>query len=497
MNAAWDAERLLAPWLVDPRLAGLRVSGLTLDSRGVEPGFVFLAVRGSRHHGLDFLDQALAAGAAVVLWEPDGRQDATAVAMRCAESGAIDLRRAGLRALVSAMAARFHGDPGRDLRVIAVTGTDGKTSVAHYTAQLLQALEGDSAAMGTLGWGRLDDLHPSRHTTSDPVTVQARLAALRDAGVRSVAMEVSSHALVEHRVDAVPFDIAILTHVGRDHLDYHGSVESYRAAKRRLFAWPGLRRQVLNLDDAVGRDLAARPLGDAEILSYAIDHPADLALMDIEPRPDGLALTVSHRGRRHALALPLFGVFNALNALAALGAITDADLTPAALEAAAHLRPVPGRMERFMAPNAPLVVVDYAHTAGALEAALKALRPHVTGHLWCVFGCGGDRDTGKRPLMGEVAARLADRVVLTSDNPRSEDPQSIIDAIRVGMAGQTDCRAVIDRAAAIAMAIAEAAPEDGVLVAGKGHETEQVIGTTAHPFSDRDRVRDLLRQRAA
>ena len=496
MTGPWDAERLLAPWLVDPRLAALPISGMTLDSREVRPGSVFLALAGGRHHGLEFLDQALAAGAAVVVWEPDGGQDATAVAAPCAASGAVDLPRAGLSALVSAMAARFYGDPGRALRVIAVTGTDGKTSVADYTAQLLQALEGDSAVMGTLGWGRLDQLQPTRHTTSDAVTIQARLAALRDAGVRSVAMEVSSHALVQHRVDAVPFDVAVLTHVGRDHLDYHGSIEAYRAAKRRLFAWPGLQRQVLNLDDIVGRDLAARPLGDAEVLSYADVHPADLKLTGIAPRSDGLALTILHKGHRHALTLPLFGVFNALNALAALGAILDDQLMAPALEAAAHLRPVPGRMERFVATGAPLAVVDYAHNAGALEAALNALRPHVTGRLWCVFGCGGDRDSGKRPLMGEVAGRLADRVVLTSDNPRNEAPESIIDAIRRGVPAQTDCRTVTDRGEAIAMALAEAAPEDGVLVAGKGHETDQVIGATAHPFSDRDRVRQSLQRRA-
>ena len=496
MTRPWDAEQLLAPWLVDPRLAARPVSGITLDSREVRPGSVFLALAGSRQHGLDFLDEALAAGAAVVLWEPDGRQDTAAVAARCAARGAVDLPRAGLGALVSAMAARFHGDPGRDLRVVAVTGTDGKTSVAHYTAQLLHALEGNSAVMGTLGWGLPDQLQATRHTTSDAVTIQARLASLRDAGVRSVAMEVSSHALVQHRVDAVPFDVAVLTHVGRDHLDYHGSVESYRAAKRRLFAWPGLRRQVLNLDDAVGRDLADRSKGGVEVLSYAASHPADLQLTAVEPQPDGLALTVAGHGRDHSLKLPLFGVFNALNALAALGAIVDDQSMAPALEAASRLRPVPGRMERFMAADAPLAVVDYAHTAGALEAALGALRPHVTGKLWCVFGCGGDRDTGKRPLMGEVAGRLADRVVLTSDNPRNEDPAAIIHDISRGMPAGTDCRIVTDRAEAIAMAIAEAAPEDGVLVAGKGHETEQVIGAMARPFSDRDRVRDLLQRRA-
>lgn len=496
MSRPWDAERLLAPWLVDSRLAGLQVSGITLDSREVRPGSLFLALGGGRYHGLDFLDAALAAGAIAVLWEPDGRHDATAVAARCAAAGAIDLPHAGLAGRVSAMAARFYGDPSRDLRIIAVTGTDGKTSVTHYIAQLLQSLEGDSAVMGTLGWGRPGRLESTRHTTSDAVTIQARLAALRDAGVRSVAMEVSSHALVQHRVDAVAFDVAVLTHVGRDHLDYHGSAASYRAAKRRLFAWPGLRRQVLNLDDAVGRDLAERPLSDAGVLSYAASQAADLQLTQVEPRPAGLALTITHQGHHQALTLPLFGVFNALNALAALGAVIDGPLTAPVVAAASRLQPVPGRMERFVASGEPLAVVDYAHTAGALEAALNALRPHVRGRLWCVFGCGGDRDRGKRPLMGEVAGRLADHVVLTSDNPRHEDPEGIIAAIRDGCPPDTDCRVVVDRAAAIAMALDAAGPEDGVLVAGKGHETEQVIGARVQPFSDRDQVRELLQRRA-
>ena len=496
MTRAWDAEQLLAPWLVDARLAGLPVTGLTLDSRQVRPGALFLALAGGRQHGLDFLDEALAAGARVVLWEPDDRYAAVDIAGRCAAGDALALPRPGLTALVSAIAARFHAEPSRDLRIIAVTGTDGKTSVTHYIAQLLAAIEGDAAVIGTLGWGRPGALQSSRHTTPDAVTLQARLAALRDAGVRSVAMEVSSHALVQHRVDGVAFDTAVLTHVGRDHLDYHAGIESYRAAKRRLFAWPGLRHQVLNLDDAVGRDLAARPLPAATTRSYARRRPADFRLTRVAPTPAGLDVGIRHAHRRHDLELPLMGGFNALNALAALAAVADDQSLAPALEAASRLHPVPGRMERFLADGGPLAVVDYAHTPGALEAALEALRGHVRGHLWCVFGCGGERDPGKRPLMGAVAGRLAEHVVLTSDNPRSEDPDAIIAAIREGCPAALDCRVISDRDAAIAFALAEAGPADGVLVAGKGHEREQIIGTRAQPFSDRDRVRAWLQRRA-
>lgn len=496
MNPVWHAESLLAPWLVDARLNGVSIRGVALDSRAVSAQGLFLAVRGHSAHGLDFLDQALAAGAAVVLYEPDAARDDHAIAAQCERAGAIAIARAGLAAQVSGIAGRFHGEPSRAMQVIAVTGTDGKTSVAHYIAQLMEALDGAAAVMGTVGWGRPGDLTASSHTTADAVAVQARLAALRDAGVRTVAMEVSSHALAQHRVDAVAFDTAVLTHVERDHLDYHGSAEAYRAAKRRLFAWPTLRRQVLNSDDRVGGDLAAHPLSDATIVTYSQTQPATLRLHACERRPAGLDVAIDYAGQRYAGTLPLIGRFNAINALAALGAVMDGSNTPAAIEALAGLQPVPGRMERFAAAGAPLVVVDYAHTAGALSAALEALRPHVAGRLWVVFGCGGDRDPGKRALMGAVAGRLADTLILTNDNPRTEPPEAIIAAVRAGCPEPDECRVIEDRAAAIGMAVNEAGPADGVLIAGKGHETEQWIGATAHAFSDREAAADLLSRRA-
>ena len=496
MNRLWHAESLLAPWLVDARLSGVPVRGIALDSREVSAEGLFLAVAGHRAHGLDCLDQALAAGAAIVLYEPDPARPDRAIADQCERAGAIAIPRAGLGALVSGIAGRFHGEPSQAMRVIAVTGTDGKTSVTHYIAQLVEALHGAAAVMGTLGWGRPGHLAESTHTTADAVAVQARLAALRDAGLQTVVVEVSSHALAQHRVDAVAFDTAVLTQVGRDHLDYHGSAEAYRAAKRRLFAWPTLRRQVLNIDDAVGEDLAARPLSDATVVTCSQAQPATLRLHSCERGPEGLDVAIDHAGQRYAEALPLIGRFNAVNALAALGAVVDGGNTQAAIEAIAGLQPVPGRMERCAAAGAPLVVVDYAHTAGALAAALEALRPHVTGRLWVVFGCGGDRDPGKRPLMGAAASRLADALILTSDNPRTESPDAIIAAIRAGCPEPDDCRVIEDRAAAIAAAVNEAGPTDAVLIAGKGHETRQWIGTTAHAFSDREIAAGLLSRRA-
>ena len=496
MSERWRAEALLAPWLVDARLSGVPIRGVALDSRDVSTQGLFLAIAGYCAHGLDFLDQALAAGAAVVLYEPDPARRDPVIAAQCERAGAIAIPLAGLRAQVSGIAGRFHGEPSRAMRVIAVTGTDGKTSVAHYIAQLVETLDGKAAVMGTVGWGRPGQLAESTRTTADAVAVQSRLADLRDAGVETVVMEVSSHALTQHRVDAVAFDTAVLTHVGRDHLDYHGSADAYCAAKRRLFAWPTLRRQVLNVDDTTGRDLAVRPLADATVVTYAQARPATLRLHSSASHAGGVDIAIDYAGQRHTASLPLIGRFNAVNALAALGAVMDGGNTHAVMTAITGLQPVPGRMERFVAAGAPLVVVDYAHTAGALAAALEALRPHVTGRLWVVFGCGGDRDPGKRPLMGATAARLADIFILTSDNPRTESPAAIIDAVRAGCPGSDRGRVIEDRATAITTAVNEAGPADGVLIAGKGHETCQWIGTTAHAFSDREVAAGLLARRA-
>ncbi len=493
---AMDAQALLAPWVSDGQLAGRKIAGLTLDSRAVTRGGLFLALAGDNHHGLDFLDQVLAADVSVVLWEPVADVDAVSVEQRCQAVGAVSVALPGLGAQAGAIASRYYDDPARRLRLIGVTGTDGKTSVSHYIAQLLNTLGTRAAVMGTLGWGHPDALQTSTHTTADPVTVQACLAALADSGVQTVAMEVSSHALAQHRVDALSFDTAVLTYVGRDHLDYHGSLEAYQAAKRRLFAWPGLQHQVLNLDDAVGADLARAAAEGLRTTTYGRSVNADLRLHDVQAEANGLSLTLETASGRCQAQLPLLGRFNAMNALAALGAVVDDQPLQGALQALGQLRPVPGRMERFVVGHGPLVVIDYAHTDGALGAALQSLREHTRGRLWCVFGCGGDRDPGKRPLMGRVAAAHADVVVITSDNPRSEDPAQIMAAIRAGCTAHPDCHAIESRAEAIDFALQHAHADDAVLIAGKGHETTQMIGHIAHPFSDRDCVADCLQRRA-
>ncbi len=496
MSHRMDAAHLFAPWVESSALSDVVVTGMTLDSRQAQAGEVFFALAGMQQHGLAFLDQALAAGVAVVAWEVTDDIDPADIARRCQAAKVVSLPLTDLGARVSAMAGRFYGEPAQSMRIIGITGTDGKTSVAHYTVQLLEALEGHAAVLGTVGWGRPDRLSASTHTTADAVTLQQNLAALASDGVRSVAMEVSSHALAQHRVDALPFDTAVLTYVGRDHLDYHGTLEAYHAAKRRLFAWSSLKRQVLNLDDRIGADLAATAREGLRTIGYGEKPSAELQIAALSPVAEGLDLTLRHKAQAHRVQLPLFGRFNAMNALAALGTVLDEQPLADALEALSHLQPVPGRMERFITARGPLAVVDYAHTPGALEAALLALREHARGRLWCVFGCGGERDPGKRPLMGAAASRHADVVVLTSDNPRAESPGEIIQSIRAGCAQATDCRVVEDRGEAIEHALSQADAGDVVLIAGKGHESEQIIGGVAHPFSDRDVVADWQQRRA-
>ena len=497
MTAGHSAHTLLAPWASSEHLGNQTLTGMSLDSRTVMRDGVFLALAGAQGHGMDYLDAALDVGVSLVVWEPVSGLDAQAISAQCQAAGAQALALPALHQHASAIAARFYGYPGRQLRIIGVTGTDGKSSVAHYVAQLLEHLEGDSAVMGTLGWGRLNALQASQHTTTDPVSLQAQLAELAAAGVRSVAMEVSSHALAQHRVEAVPFDTAILTYMGRDHLDYHGSIEAYHAAKRRLFAVPTLRRQVLNVDDAVGQALANAVPANQTVRRYGWAANADYQITQATPSAQGLSLELNQPTGALSARLSLLGRFNAMNAMAALAGVAETP-SPQALETMlAQLKPVPGRMERFIAPARALVVVDYAHTPGALEAALSAVREHTQGQLWCVFGCGGERDRGKRALMGAVAARLADQIVLTNDNPRHESPEAIIQAIQSGMPAASACRVIPDRLEAITTALNQANATDTVLIAGKGHETEQILANQRLAFSDRDTVAQLLPRRVS
>ncbi len=456
------------------------ITGLSEDSRRLAPGDAFLALRGETADGHGFAAAAAARGAAAILAEqpiPDLSVPVLVVP---------DLRRRR-----GALAAKFHRHPGASLHCVGVTGTNGKTSIAHYVADLAGRLGRPAGYLGTIGWGRVGALEPARLTTEDPLTVQARLAALRDAGCAWAVLEVSSHALAQDRVMEVPFRTAVFSNLSRDHLDYHASADDYAEAKARLFRWPGLRLAVLNADDPFGRELARRLPDGVEAVCYGRD--ADVAWLDLD------LTSGSARGRWRTpwgeapLCVPVQAEFSVANAAAALAVLCASGIPLAdVVGALGTLAPVPGRMEQFSAPGSATVVVDYAHTPDALEKVLAALRPATSGRLVCVFGCGGDRDPGKRPLMAAAAEGQADELWLTSDNPRSEDPLRIIADMRAGLSGRVPARECADRREAIAAALAAAGSGDTVLVAGKGHEDYQEVRGERRPFSDRAVVQAAL-----
>ncbi|WP_434457887.1 UDP-N-acetylmuramoyl-L-alanyl-D-glutamate--2,6-diaminopimelate ligase [Stutzerimonas urumqiensis] len=459
---------------------------LTLDSRKVRPGDLFLAVPGTQQDGRAHIADALARGAAAVAYEAEGadvpRDDMAAL---------IPVRR--LAGQLSAIAGRFYGEPSRSLRLVGVTGTNGKTSVSQLVAQALGQLGERCGIIGTLGTGFYGELAQGRHTTPDAIGVQATLAGLKAEGARAVAMEVSSHGLEQGRVAALNFMVAVFTNLSRDHLDYHGTMQAYASAKSRLFEMPGLRARVINLDDAFGRELAGRD-AEGRLITYSLERTdAHFHCTAITLGDDGIqARLVTPQGER-ALRSRLIGRFNLSNVLAAVCALIGMgyplDEILAVLPA---LQGPEGRMQWLGGEGKPLVVIDYAHTPDALDKVLQALRPHVQRELRCVFGCGGDRDRGKRPLMGAVAERLADRLFITDDNPRGERPASILDDIRAGLSSPADARLVEGRAQAIAEAIGTAAAGDVVLLAGKGHEDYQEVEGVRHPFSDIEEARRAL-----
>ncbi len=462
-------------------LAELPVRGLALDSRQVEPGALFIALRGSRGHGVEHGAAAAAAGAVAMLYE------APAEVARV-ELPAIGVP--GLRAELGEIANRYYGDPSAGMTVIGVTGTNGKTSTVQLLAQALADAGMVVGTIGTLGAGLVGALEAGERTTPDVLSTHGLIAALRERGATHLAMEVSSHALDQGRVDGVAFDLAVFTNLTRDHLDYHGSMHAYGAAKQRLFDWPGLGGAVVNRDDAFGRELLARP-GSAPAqrrLSYSAagDAAAELRASAIRTSASGIAFELATPWGSAAVESRLLGRFNVENLLAVAGCLGLLGWTlPRIAAALARLTPIAGRMNRLGGDGArPLVVIDYAHTPDALEQALANLRAHTTGRLWCVFGCGGERDKGKRPQMGAIAERLADALVITDDNPRGEDGDAIVAAIRAGLLAPERAQLQRDRARAIHWAVSHAQPGDTVLVAGKGHEDYQEIAGAKLPFDD-------------
>jgi UDP-N-acetylmuramoyl-L-alanyl-D-glutamate--2,6-diaminopimelate ligase len=465
-----------------------RARSVRIDSRKIEPGDLFLAYPGHKADGRAYIAQAIAAGAHAVLWEStDFHWNAD---WRVPNQGVSDLR-----SRVGQVASRFFGDPSRGMWLAGVTGTNGKTSCSHWIAQSLTRLGRKTAVIGTLGSGFPGELNEQSTTTPDALSLQATLASLRAAGAAGCAMEVSSHGIDQGRVNAVKFDVSLFTNLSRDHLDYHKTIEEYGAAKTKLFHWPHLTHAVVNVDDPFGRELAKSiDRSRVSVLGYGIGK-GEIAAHRLDLSTRGLKLEITTPWGPAQLSSCLIGQFNALNLLGVLGVLMAADVAlQDAINALAEVQPVPGRMQMLRLENAPLVVVDYAHTPDALEKVLKTLRDLLPagGKLHCVFGCGGDRDTGKRPLMGEVATRLADRVTITSDNPRSEKPGAIIDDIVAG-AGPNHFIEV-DRSTAICEALRSASPRDAVLIAGKGHESYQEINGERFPFDDVEVARSGLRR---
>jgi UDP-N-acetylmuramoyl-L-alanyl-D-glutamate--2,6-diaminopimelate ligase len=462
------------------------VSELAMDSRQVTPGAAFLACRGDSHHGLDFVGRSLERGATAVLWEPVPGRHAPEPRPNVVMAAVPHLRDRA-----SELADRFFTAPSRQLAVTGITGTNGKTTCAWLLARAQAECGMPTAYLGTLGAGFEGPIVAGTHTTPDAVTVQRHLADFRAAGARAVAMEVSSHALAQSRVAAVHFDSAVFTNLSRDHLDYHGSMEAYADAKARLFTSSALRLAVCNADDALGSALLARGVGLERIAFSSTPGfappPGARYLHAQQARfgGDGLSFALDSSYGAALVEAPLLGEFNVQNLLAVLGVLLGSGVSlDTAVEAVRQLQPPPGRLETLGGGELPLVVVDYAHTPDALAKALQVLRVHCTGRLVCVFGCGGDRDRGKRPLMGAVAAQLADEVILTDDNPRSEAPAAILRDILDGMPDPERVRVIPERAAAIRAAVAAARAGDVVLVAGKGHETEQIVGNERLRFSD-------------
>jgi UDP-N-acetylmuramoyl-L-alanyl-D-glutamate--2,6-diaminopimelate ligase len=470
--------------------AGVGVSDVTLDSRAVIPGALFLACRGRTHHGLRFAPEAVARGARAVLYEVD---PAAGESLPQFPAGTFVAAVPELTERAGVIADRFFGAPSQALTVAGITGTNGKTTCAWLLAQALQRCRGPAGYMGTLGFGLPPTLTPTVHTTPDAVSVHRQLAALRDQGAECVGMEVSSHALDQSRVNGVRFHSAAFTNLTRDHLDYHGTMEAYAAAKARLFVWPGLAHRIINVDDAFGRQLAAHD-SPARLIVTARSAPASaigggvahVRAGRVTAEQSGLALEIESSWGAAEVSVRLIGEFNVDNVLTVLAVLLAWDIPlERAARALEHSRAASGRMEMFGGRGrTPLAIVDYAHTPDALAKALRAARLHCRGQLRVVFGCGGDRDAGKRPQMGAAAAEFADDIIVTDDNPRSEDPARIVADILAGIAPRTPHMTEHDRALAIRIALERCDADDVVLIAGKGHEDYQIHATGRRAFSD-------------
>jgi UDP-N-acetylmuramoyl-L-alanyl-D-glutamate--2,6-diaminopimelate ligase len=464
------------------------VTGLALDSRLVKPGDLFFACQGTQLDGKQFIADALKLGACAVL----------------ADNSEVHLPQVfnitNLKHRISEIAARYYDYPGKALKLLGVTGTNGKTSCTHFFAEVLQQLQQPCGIIGTLGNGLYGHIQPGNLTTPDAITVQKILAEFRQQGVEYAAMEVSSHSLDQGRVAAIPFDVGVFTNLTRDHLDYHGSMEAYGLAKKKLFTELAPTYCVINVDDAFGQALINELAPQKKIYAYSVNNNIYSAqsiewinVDDVQLSHSGIHANVFTPWGKGELHTRLIGQFNLSNVLAVLTALCLLEIPlPVVLNALAQLKPVPGRMQTLGGKNKPLVIVDYSHSPDSLEKALLALRAHCQQKLYCVFGCGGDRDRGKRPLMAKIAEKLADFVVVTDDNPRTEDPKQIVRDIMQGFDSSGTIIVQHDRAQAIRDVIKGAQAGDCILIAGKGAEMYQQIGNEKIPFNDAEEVEKSL-----
>ena len=480
-----------------PPAHDLDVSSMTQDSREVEVGCLFVALKGMQQHGMAYAVRAEMLGAVAIIYEADE-------SLEPVETNIPQFEIADLRDSLGLVADRFYGSPSQSLQMVGITGTDGKTSVSHFMAQAIN----NCAVIGTIGLGLLDNLQKATHTTPDVINVHKNLLAMKQQGVATVAMEVSSHALDQGRVAGVAFDVAVLTNLTRDHLDYHKTVEAYADAKEKLFHWSNLKAVVLNLDDEFGRKVAQKVSESQAVVGYGVgkseNYPAgSLVAVDAKFTANGIFAVVEYGTQSAQLAVSVLGKFNLSNLLAALGAMLALGFAFSdAILQLNKVKTVAGRMEKVggVLSKSILTVVDFAHTPNALESVLKALRDHMengSNELICVFGCGGDRDAGKRPLMAAVAEKYADVVIVTDDNPRTESPEAIVKDIMLGFADQEKIMIEHDRSAAIYKALKQAKSGDAVLIAGKGHETGQILATGTISFNDREQVEQALQELAA
>lgn len=483
MTYGMSLRMLLEGWLAE--LPEVTVAGLALDSRQIEHGHAFVAVQGGQGHGLDHAVDAVRRGAVAIIH--DGRRGDPDVDVPCVAVP-------GLADKLGELASRFWAAPSDLLTLAGVTGTNGKSSVAHFLAQSWQRHHGLAGLIGTLGYGPMDDLGPADRTTPDILRVNEIIAGCLDNGVEHVAMEVSSHALEQGRCQTLQFDAAIFTNLSRDHLDYHLDMEAYAASKKRLFTGFAPKFAVINHDDHTGRSWIADLGKSAQVLSYGMAPGAELEAEILGVDADGMFLRMDGPWGRSEFRTGLLGAFNVSNLLATAGTLSLLGMDWSDVVAEMEMmQPVPGRMMRLGgSPGQPVVVIDYAHTPDALSHALKAVRAHLSGRLTCVFGCGGNRDKGKRPEMARAVETEADRMVVTSDNPRFESVNSIINDVLSGLEHPQQALVEPDRATAISRAISESGPGDIVLIAGKGHETYQEVAGQKLPFSEEALVRMVL-----